>query len=69
MEQKIAELYKGSILNKVLIEKTKLKIPLIDSEGNVLERCIMKMGLENMRIIDLGDKYSLIRANTGKINF
>ena len=54
-------------MNKVLIEKTKLKIPLIDSEGNILERCIMRMGFVNMRIIDLGDKFSLIRKNTGYV--
>lgn len=64
-EQKIAELYKGSILNKVLNEKTKLRKQLIDEDGKVLKRCIIKMGFKNMQLIDLSDKYSLIRANTG----
>lgn len=67
-EQKIAELFKGSVLNKVLNEKTKLKKPIIDYEtGAVIDKCIMKMSFESMQMIDLGDKFSLIRQNTGEL--
>ena len=52
---------------KVLIEKTKLKVAMVDDKGVVLDRCIVKMSTGNMQIIDLADKFSLIRANLGYV--
>lgn len=54
-------------MNKVLTEKTKLKVPFIDDNGIVINRCILKMSLQMMALVDLGDKFSLIRQNTGYV--
>ena len=42
-------------------------MPIVDDDGVMLDRCIMKMTLGNMQIIDLGDKFSLIRQNLGYV--
>ena len=40
---------------------------MVDDKGVVLDTCIMKMSMGNMQIIDLVDKFALIRANLGYV--